>query len=67
MRTREEIYWEHFGMMDSPEYAQKAVSKINLYAQNGIIPGRGLIISMESASEAVNTKAVEKIIQSFLK
>lgn len=67
VRTREEIYWEHFGMLDNPEYAQKAVSKISLYARNGIFSGRGLILSMESSTEALNTKDIEKYIQCFLK
>jgi len=67
LRTRDEFFWEHFGMMDDPDYVQKTVSKVSLYAQNGIFPGRGLIISMESSSETLNTKDIEKIIQSFLK
>lgn len=34
--TRENIYWEHLGMMDDKDYAEKAIHKINLYMQNGI-------------------------------
>ena len=39
LRTRQEFLWEHFGLMDSPEYAQNSVSKLNLYARNKITPG----------------------------
>ena len=27
-RTRQEFYWEHFGLMDSPEYSNKAAGKL---------------------------------------
>ena len=35
-KTRKEIYWEHEGMMDKPEYAKSAVKKIESYQRNGI-------------------------------
>ena len=66
VRTREEFYWEHFGMMDDPDYLQKTINKLSLYAQNGIFPGHGLIISMESSAVPLNTKDVERIIQNYL-
>ena len=28
---RKTMYWEHFGMMDNPEYSAQFVNKINLY------------------------------------
>ena len=31
VRTREEFYWEHFGLMDNPEYANNAAGKLRLY------------------------------------
>ncbi len=30
-RTRQEYYWEHFGMMDNQEYSEKAIKKIEAY------------------------------------
>ena len=41
--TGEEIYWEHNGMADSPEYARKMVRKIEAYENNGIFSGERLI------------------------
>lgn len=38
-KLRKEIYWEHEGMMDKPEYAINAVKKLNGYQLNGIMPG----------------------------
>ena len=38
--TREEIYWEHLGMMDDPSYVHKALNKINpeLFMTSGSCP-----------------------------
>ena len=67
VRTREEFFWEHFGMMDDPDYVKNCIRKLGLYAENDIFPGRGLIISMETASEPLNTKEIERIIKNYLK
>ena len=66
IRTRQEFLWEHFGMMDDPAYAQKATAKLRLYEENGILPGRNLLLTMETQTEPLSTRAVEKIISEFL-
>jgi len=66
LRTRQEFYWEHFGMMDEVDYADKAIEKLNHYAENNIIPGRNLIITMETKAEPLNTRTVDKMIKEFL-
>jgi hypothetical protein len=65
--TRKEIYWEHFGMMDNPEYAENAVQKIALYEQNGIYPGDGLIITYETKKTPIHRKAIFRMIERCLK
>ena len=67
LRTRQEFIWEHFGLIDSPEYAQNAASKLNLYAQNQILPGRNLIITMETATEPLTPIIIEQTINVFLR
>lgn len=66
VRTRQEFYWEHFGMMDDEDYKDNVVGKLNLYAGNGFLPGRNLIFSMESVEESLDTRVVEKMIKEFL-
>ena len=66
VRTRREFYWEHFGMMDDADYKDNAVGKLNLYAENGFLPGNNLIITMESGVESLDTRVVEKMIKEFL-
>lgn len=65
-RTRQEFYWEHFGLMDSTEYSNNAAGKLRLYTENGILPGRNLIITMETQTEPPSIKALEKLIEEFL-
>lgn len=65
-RTRTEFYWEHFGLMDDPDYSNNAAGKLRLYTENGILPGRNLIITMETQSEPLSSRTIEQIITSFL-
>lgn len=48
VKHRREIYWEHFGMMDNPEYAYKAVLKLETYMKNGFYPGKNLLLTFET-------------------
>ena len=66
-RTRQEFFWEHFGLMDDPEYAKKAACKLRLYTENGILPGSTLIITIETQTEPPSSKALENLITEFLK
>ncbi len=63
---RKEYYWEHLGMMDQDVYCKKAVQKLEMYELNGIIPGKNLILTMESKENPLNMCVVEKMIQEFL-
>ena len=66
VRTRQELYWEHFGMMDNPEYAKNAVQKLQQYNSIQIIPGKNLIITMETSTSPLNVKYIEQQIKSYL-
>ena len=48
-RTRREWIFEHFGMMDDPDYSAKAAYKINQYIKNGYLPGESFLFTMESS------------------
>ena len=66
LRIRKELYWEHFGMMDNSEYSEHAVQKLRLYEQNGIVSGKNLIITTETATLPINTKQIELLAKSYL-
>lgn len=67
LRTRQEFAWEHFGMMDDPEYAARATEKLGLYAENGFFPGKNLIITMETSAKPLSSKLLKSVIQIYLK
>lgn len=61
-----EIYWEHFGRMDDPDYMQKAVRKIEAYADSGYDVGHRLLLTFETASSGLNMKAAERLAKRHL-
>lgn len=65
-RTGKEIYWEHEGMLDNPEYARTAVQKIELYEKNDIFPGENLILTFESSSAVLNTEILKNLTKRYL-
>lgn len=67
LRTRKEFIWEHFGMMDDPQYAANAVGKLKIYGENGWLPGKNMIISMETRENPVSVKCIKAIIEQILK
>ena len=66
VRLRKELYWEHQGMMDNPDYAEKAIQKIFSYNMNGIYPGDKLILTSETKNVPINIRQINGIIQHFL-
>lgn len=65
-KTRKEIYWEHEGMMDKPEYAKSAVKKIASYQRNGIHLGERLILTFETELTVLNSQIVEELVEKYL-
>ena len=59
------FYWEHFGLMDSPSYAQQTFQKLNLYCQSGIIPTINLITIYETKEQPLTSQTIENIIQEY--
>lgn len=66
VRTRTEFVWEHFGMMDDTEYAAKNVQKLHAYQADGWIPGRNLIITMETKKSHIDAISIQQIIEAYL-
>ena len=66
VRTRNEFIWEHFGMMDNPEYARNFTRKVKAYERNGIYVGSNLICTFETSIDPLYPEAVEEMIKRFL-
>lgn len=65
-KTGREIYWEHEGMMDNPEYARTAIQKIETYEKNGIFPGENLIMTFETSMTPINTELMQMNVKKYL-
>ncbi len=65
IRTREEIYLEHFGMLDREEYRVRALSKMNEYMENGIFLGVNLLVTFETSDAPLDTKYTRAMLARF--
>ena len=65
-RTRKTVYWEHFGMMDDPDYLEAALQKIQRYERSGFFIGDTLIVTFETSRRPLGTKEIELLIQKYL-
>lgn len=66
VRERKECYLEHFGMMDDPEYSEKAIKKLEEYAKNGIYIGKNLLVTFETLQKPLDMKIVEQMLNEFI-
>ena len=65
-RSGKEIYWEHCGMMDCPEYARNTVRKIEMYEDNGIFSGERLILTYETEKNVLSTEKIAQMVERYL-
>ena len=63
MPAREEVYLEHFGMMDDIDYVNTVCCKVNTYERNGIYLGVKLFVTLETARIPINTKALDQMLK----
>lgn len=63
MTTREEVYLEHFGMMDDLEYVETALYKLSSYEKNGIYLGVDLFVTYETGKRTLNTKGLDGLMR----
>ena len=64
-KTGKFYYWEHFGMMDNPEYVNHACQKIKIYCGHGIIPSVNLILTYETKDHPFGIDSAERIVQEY--
>lgn len=64
-KTGETIYWEHFGLIDNPNYSKNAYQKMQLYTNYGIIPSYQLITTFETKEQPLTGYFIEKVIEHY--
>lgn len=62
---RREYYWEHLGQMDNPDYANRNMDKLRLYAEYGYHPGENLIITWETKLYPLNFEHINDRIRTY--
>ena len=67
VRDRTELYWEHLGLLDNPNYLARNMWKIRTYQMNGYMLGQKLIISSETSDMPLDMRIVEKKILTYCK
>ena len=65
MPEREEVYLEHFGMMDDADYIDNALYKLNTYEKNQIYLGVNLFITHETSKNPLNTRALDGMLRNL--
>ena len=63
VQKRREVYYEHLGRMDDPDYSLGAVRKINSYEKNGYFLGSELLISLETIQNPLDMRGVERLLE----
>lgn len=66
VRTRQTFYWEHMGLLDDPDYRERALERIVQYEMNGYYPGKSLLLTHETSARPVRPRILEKIIETYL-
>ncbi|MBE5877347.1 MAG: hypothetical protein E7290_10730 [Lachnospiraceae bacterium] len=63
MPERKEVYLEHLGMLDKPDYLEDAVYKWNLYEKNGLYLGETFFFTHETSKYPLNTRALDEMLR----
>ena len=63
VRERQEVKYEHFGMMQDPVYCNKAIVKIEDYEKSGYHLGENFLFTMESEEHVLDTRHFERLIR----
>ena len=63
--TGEYYYWEHFGMMDKPDYARSTIDKLNSYVEHGIIPSINLITTYETSNHPITQLKIANVVKEY--
>lgn len=65
MPEREEVYLEHFGMMDDADYVDGVMYKLSIYEKNKIYLGVNLFITHETRKNPLNTRALDGMLRNL--
>ena len=59
------IYWEHLGLLDMEDYRERTMMKLKLFPQNGILPGRNLILTTDGMNQSIDLLAIRNVLDTI--
>ena len=59
----ENLYWEHLGMLNKPEYAEDWMRKMLFYHWMGIDHGKNLIVTADDCTGHIDQMVIAEIIR----
>ncbi len=62
IETREEIYWEHLGMLDDYDYRVDNLKKLNEYRENGVFSPKNLIVTCEIPEVPLDISGIRTMV-----
>ena len=65
--TGQIFIWEHFGMLDRPDYTKRMINKLGAYELSGLFPGNGLIVTFDDGSHPLTVDHIRQIIDKLLR
>jgi len=60
------LYWEHFGMVQNPNYNQSMEQKLTVFLRNGLIPWENYVATYDSHNGSINASLIQSIIHAFI-
>ncbi len=63
MSDRQEIYLEHFGLMDDADYVNTVLRKLDTYERNGFYLGVNLFFTYETSKRPLNTVSLDRLLR----
>lgn len=64
LRLRKTVLFEHFGLMDDPEYVQNFCKKLRVLTEDGLVFGVDFLFSSETASLGIDLEIVTQMLRS---
>lgn len=64
-KTGKIYYWEHFGLIEDPDYSWRACNKLHNYIIHGIVPTIQLITTFETLENPLSSEQIMKIIEEY--
>ncbi len=64
-KTGELYIWEHFGLLDNPQYLKNMHGKMQTYTANNFLPGINLITTFETLEKPLTFEMIEMQIQYY--